>query len=248
MKSTRAVTAVAALVIALAASLAHAQGRPDAAKGSMPVAPGSMSVPTMAPTDAPPGDSVAANGAWAPVLVVTNVEIMRSTRPPDLDIVRVRGLSSTDTWDSPQLVPLTRGPSADGVLELMFIAQAPSEGIRPTNYGALEAIFVVASGHPYKGVRVRGARNSLSVTQMPGYAEAAAPKTDCSSCVGKYFVAKGQQVPAGRAAGDVVLESDLPASVRVIGATQGVEKLDVDPNRLTLLLGVDGRIVSAVWD
>jgi len=106
----------------------------------------------------------------------------------------------------------------------------------------------VASGQPYNGVRVRGARNSLSVAQIPGYAETAAPRTDCSNCVGKYFVAKGQPVPAGRAAGDVVLESDLPAAVRVIGATQGVEKLDIDPNRLTLLLGADGRIVSAVWD
>jgi hypothetical protein len=181
-------------------------------------------------------------------MMVTGVEIMRSARPPELDIVRVRGVSSTDTWDSPQLVPLTHGPSADGMLELMFVAQAPSEGITPTSYGALEAIFVVAPGHPYTGVRVRGARNSLSVARLPGYAEAATPAIDCSGCVGKYFVAKGQQIPAGRSAGDVVMESELPAPVRVLAATDGVAKLDVDPNRLTLLLGADGRIVSAVWD
>lgn len=248
MTSTRVVSIAVALVVALAATLAHAQGRPEAAKGDARPAPGSLSVPTTSPDDAPSDAGVSANGAWAPVLMVTNVEVMRSTRPPALDIVRVRGLSSTDTWDSPQVVPLTRGPSADGMLELMFVAQAPNEGITPTNYGTLEAIFVVASEHPYKGVRVRGARNSLSVTQMPGYAEVAAPKADCRDCIGKYFVAKGQQAPAGRAAGDIVLESDLPAPVRVIGAAQGVEKLDVDPNRLTLLLGTDGRIVSAVWD
>jgi hypothetical protein len=181
-------------------------------------------------------------------MMVTGVEIMRSTRPPELDIIRVRGVSSTDTWDAPQLVPLTRGPSADGVLDLMFIAQAPSQGITPTNFGALEAIFVVAPGHPYTGVRVRGARNTLSVARLPGYAEAAAPTNDCRNCVGKYFVAKGQAIPAGRAAADVVMESDLPGPVRVLAASDGVAKLDVDPNRLTLLLGVDGRIVSAVWD
>lgn len=247
MTSKRVVSVAVALVIALATIHAHAQSRPGSAKGDTPPASGSMSVAAPSPGGAT-GASVSANGAWAPVLMVTNVEIMRSTRPSTLDIVRVSGLSSTDTWDAPQLVPLTRGPSADGVLELMFVARAPTEGITPTRYGILEAIFVVASGHPYKGVRVRGARNSLSVTQLPGYAEVTPPTADCSSCVGKYFVAKGQQSPAGRAASDIVLESDLPSPVRVIGATQGVEKLDVDPNRLTLLLGTDGRIVSAIWD
>jgi hypothetical protein len=248
MTSTRVVSVAAALVVALAATLAHAQARPEGSKGDARQAPGSLSVPTTSPGDAPSDAGVSANGSWAPVLMVTNVEIMRSTRPPVLDIIRVRGISSTDTWDSPQIVPLTHGPSADGVLELMFIAQAPSEGITPTNYGTLEAIFVVGSGHPYKGVRVRGARNSVSVTQLPGYAEVVVPKVDCRDCIGKFFVAKGQPAPAGRAAGDIVLEADLPVPVRVIGATQGVEKLDADPNRLTLLLGTDGRIVSAVWD
>lgn len=248
MKSIRVPSFAVAALLALVASAAAAQPRPDAAKGDPRTPPGSMSVPAPSSGDGAPGTSVATNGAWTPVMMVTGVEIMRSTRPPELDIIRVRGVSSTDTWDAPQLVPLTRGASADGVLDLLFIAQAPSQGITPTNFGALEAIFVVAPGHPYTGVRVRGARNSLAVARLPGYAEAAPPANDCRSCVGKYFVAKGQAAPAGRSAADVVMESDLPGPVRVIAASDGVAKLDVDPNRLTLLLGADGRIVSAVWD
>jgi hypothetical protein len=248
MKSIRVLSIAIAAALALVASAAPAQSRPDGAKGDPRPAPGSMSVPAPSSADGAAEPGVAANGAWTPVMMVTGVEIMRSTRPPELDVIRVRGVSSTDTWDAPQLVPLTRGPSADGVLDLMFIAQAPSQGITPTNFGALEAIFVVAPGHPYTGVRVRGARNSLAVARLPGYAEAPVPANDCRGCVGKYFVAKGQPIPAGRSAGDVVMESDLPAPVRVLAATDGVAKLDVDPNRLTLLLGADGRIVSAVWD
>jgi hypothetical protein len=248
MKSAHVLYVAVAAALALVAFAAPAQPKADNARSDARTAPSSLSVPSPLSSDETAAVGVSANGAWAPVMMVTEVEVMRSARPPELDIIRVHGLSSTDTWDAPQLVPLTRKPSADGVLELLFVAQAPSEGITPTNYGVLEAIFVVEPGHPYKGVRVRGALNSLSVARLPGYAEAAPPKIDCSNCVGKYYVAKGQQIPAGRSAGDVVMESDLPAAVRVMSPTNGVGKLDVDPNRLTLFLGADGRIVSAVWD
>jgi hypothetical protein len=34
----------------------------------------------------------------------------------------------------------------------------------------------------------------------------------------------------------------------VIRASEGLAKLDTDPNRLTLVVGDDGRIVLAVWE
>ena len=45
----------------------------------------------------------------APVFWVSSVEVMRSTHAPQLDVVRVRGLVTTEGWESVELVPLTKG-------------------------------------------------------------------------------------------------------------------------------------------
>lgn len=184
----------------------------------------------------------------SPVLKVTGVEVMRSAHGPALDVVHVWGVSSTDTWDTPEIVPLTHTPSGDGVLELIFVARSSGEAMDPTPFGTLEAVFIIEAGHPYKGIRVRGASNSLLLSKMPGYVEAAAPKQDCTRCVGKYFVAKGAAAPAGAAGSDIVKEEDLGANVRVVKASDGLAKLDMDPNRLTLVVGDNGKIELAVWD
>ena len=46
----------------------------------------------------------------APVFWITSVEVLRSTHAPQLDVVRVRGLVTTEGWESVELVPLTREP------------------------------------------------------------------------------------------------------------------------------------------
>jgi len=222
------------------AGSAFAQGTPSARpdKGAEKAAP-------QYPASAPESDDTSVR---APVLKVIGVEVMRSAHAPALDIVRVWGVSSTDAWEEPELVPLTHTPSGDGVLELLFVARSPAEAMDPTPFGTLDAIFVIDSGHPYKAIRVRGASNSVLLNKMPGYVEAAAPKQDCTKCVGKYFVGKGAASPAGIGSGDLVKEEDLGASVRVIKASEGVAKLDMDPNRLTLVVGDNGKIELAIWD
>jgi hypothetical protein len=112
----------------------------------------------------------------------------------------------------------------------------------------VEAILPVEANHPYKGVRVRSSTNAVALKTLPGYAEAAAPKEDCAKCVGKYFVAKGANPPAGVAADNVVREADLAWPLRVIKPTDGIPSYGFDPNRLTLVLSEDGRIVDAAWD
>jgi hypothetical protein len=194
------------------------------------------------------GDTVAISDAWEPVLQVTGIEVMRSTRPPELDIIRVHGVSATEAWEDPELVPLTHAPAPDGILELLLVAHGPTDAVPPTGFGTMEAIFVIEPGHPYKGIRVRGATNSLTLPRLPGYVEAPAPVQDCMNCIGKYFVAKGTSLPAGAGSGDVVREEDLPSTLRVLKPGDGVAKLDSDPNRLTLVLSGDGRIAIAVWD
>jgi len=182
------------------------------------------------------------------VLWVSSVETMRSTHGPQLDIIRARGVTSTEGWESAELVPFTKGPSSDGTLDLIFVAKAPVEPTPPAGFPGIEAVFTIEPGHPYKGVRVHSATNRITLKAIPGYAEAPPPPDDCSKCVGKYFLAKGESLPAGVTAADSVREEDLPRLLNVIKGNAGIGKLDSDPNHLTLVLGDDGRIVIAVWD
>jgi len=184
----------------------------------------------------------------APVLWVTSVEAMSSTHTPTLDVIRVRGITSTDGWEDAELVPLTKGLPPDGMLDLAFVAKAPADSASPSKSPAIEAVFTLEPGHPFKGVRVHGATNRVTLKAIPGYAEAPPPPRDCTDCVGKYFVAKGEAAPSGVSANEVIHEETLPKILHVVKPTEGIGKLDSDPNRLTLVIADDGRIVIAVWD
>jgi hypothetical protein len=201
-----------------------------------------------APQPPPPASLEDDSPTTAPVFWVTSVEVLRSTHAPQLDVVRVRGLVTTEGWEAVELVPLTKGTPSDGMLDLALIAQAPSEDAPAMTYPEVEAIFTIEPGHPFNGVRVHGAANRVVVKSMPGYAESAAPPKNCTGCVGKLFVPKGQAVPAGRSQETVVHEEDLPAKLRVIRESDGLGSFDSDPNRITLLLNEKGEIILATWN
>lgn len=183
-----------------------------------------------------------------PVTMVTSVEVLRSERAGGLDLVRVRGLVSSSGWGSPHLIPITQGQPVDGILDLIFQGVVPTSPAPLGPFMPFEALLPVDKGHPYKGVRVRSGTNAITLKTLPGYAEIAAPKEDCAKCRGKFFVAKGAQPPAGAAADSVVREADLTWNLRVIKPTDGIPSYAFDPNRLTLVLSEDGRIVDAAWD
>jgi hypothetical protein len=183
-----------------------------------------------------------------PILYISSVEAISSAHGPTLHVIRVRGIASTDGWEAAELVPLTKGTPPDGMLDLAFVAQAPSDSTAPSKSPVIEAIFTLEPGHPFKGVRVHGATNRVTLKSLPGYAEAPPPPDDCTECVGKYFVGKGETPPSGANSGNAVHEENLPKMLHVVKPTDGIGKLDSDPNRLTIVLGEDGRIVIAVWD
>jgi hypothetical protein len=197
------------------------------------------------PPEGPPQQT---EGPPWPVIMVTSVEVLRSTRAGGMDIIRARGLVTSDGWGEPHLLPITQGEPLDGVLDLIFQAHAPMGAAPLGPFMVVEAILPVESGHPYKGVRVRSSSNAVTLKTLPGYAEVAAPKDDCAKCMGKVFVAKGANPPAGAAPDSIVREADLPWPLRVIKPTDGVPNYGFDPNRLTLVLSEDGRIVDAAWD
>jgi hypothetical protein len=212
-----------------------------------PAPAGDYSAPA-APTNAGTESPAADQAISAPVLHITTVEVIRSSHAPALDIVRVRGLASTPGWEEAELVPLTRGVPADGVLELMFVAKAPAEASDAKGFEAVEAIFPLETNHPFKGVNVRSASESLAVLQLPGYSENKGFVEDCSQCVGKYFLARGAAAPAGKPASELVREDQLPVGTRIVRHSEGIASADSNPNRLTLIVAKDGRIKSAVWD
>ena len=243
MQTRDIVTALgAAIVLAGLGSTAAAQ--PAAPGGETAQRTGSppMEVP---PVNGAPDD----RGARSPVLRISSVEIMRSAHAPVMDIIRVRGLASSSGWEEAELVPLTRGVPADGMLHLILVARAPSDAAEATGLEVVEAIFPLETNHPFRGVSVHSASDSLVVTSLPGYTESKTPGLDCGKCVGKTFVAKGANAPVGVTAADVVREEQLPVGlVRVIRPNDGIASADSNPNRLTLIVNKDGKISSAVWE
>ena len=182
-----------------------------------------------------------------PILAVTSLEILHSTHNPDLAVIAARGLTTTDGWQNGTLVPLTSGTPADGVLDLVFVALAPEDASAPGSYGPIQAVLPIPE-MPFKAVRVRSATNTLTLKDLNGYVEAKGPTETCGPCVGKQFVAKGATAPAGVAADDTVHEEDLPANSRILKPTDGIADMRPNPNRLTIVIGEDGRIVDAIWD
>jgi hypothetical protein len=181
-------------------------------------------------------------------MVLTSVEVLRSSREGGMDIIRARGLVTSNAWGEPHLLPITRGEPVDGVLDLIFQANSPPGAMELGPFMTVEAVLPVEPRHPYKGVRVRASSNALTLKTLPGYTEVAPPKEDCAKCLGKFFVAKGATPPDGVPADKIVREADLPWPLRVIKPSDGIPNYAFDPNRLTLVLSEDGRIVDAAWD
>ncbi len=215
------------------------------APGAQVAAPGAQSGPEAAtPETSAETDEIES----FPVMAITSVEILRSAHTPGVDVILVRGLTSADGWTEGTLVPISRGTPVDGVLDLVFVAQAPQDSAATTGYAPIDAMLPLDAGHPYTAVRVRGASNTVMLKTLPGFVEVKPPSEACSPCIGKQFVAKGAAAPAGTPASEIVQEENLPAHVRVVRPTDGIDDMRTNPNRLTLVIGDDGRIVDAVWE
>jgi hypothetical protein len=184
-------------------------------------------------------------GTELPVLYVTNVEILRTSIEPKLDIVRVTGLVSSQGWSGPQLVPTFAGKPLDDVLDLQFIAAMPSQSEKADGFVPIGALFPLEQGHPFKGVRVRASENAIEVKQIPGNKQAQIAVNDCKDCIGKKFVERGQAQPGHQG---VVRQEDLPKVLRWIIPSRGIRGITHNPNRLNLILSDDNTIVEAYWE
>jgi len=216
--------------------------------GLAALAPAALAQPGTAPQAAAPSAENAEAADRFPVFAIISVEVMHTQSKPEIDVVAVRGLTSAEGWSNGELVPLSRGVPPDGVLDLVFVADAPQESAAPGGYTPIHAVLPLSQDHPFKAIRVRGATNSVLLRDLQGYTEVKPPVAPCEKCVGRTFVAKGSAAPAGLTAAQIVREDDLPPHARVIRASDGIADVRRNPDRLTILLGEDGRIVDAAWE
>ena len=236
----RAYAIAAAAQVALV-GLALAQGAaPASSVGAPPgyASGGTQMVEATPSTETTPGSEL-------PVLYVTSVEVMRTTTEPKLDIVRVTGLTGSQGWSAPQLVPTYAGKPLDGVLDLQFIATMPEQTQAAEGFVPIGAVFPLEEGHLFKGVRVRASENAIEVKQIPGVSQAQINVNDCKDCVGKKFAERGQAQPGQQG---VARQEDLPKVLRWIIPSRGIRGITHNPNRLNLILSEDNTIVAAYWE
>ena len=184
-------------------------------------------------------------GTELPVLYVTSVEVMRTSTDPKLDIVRVMGLTGSQGWSAPQLVPTYVGKPLDDILDLQFIATMPEQTQPAEGFVPIGAVFPLEEGHAFKGVRVRASENAIEVKQMPGMNQTQIDVNDCKDCIGKKFVEHGQAQSGQQG---VVRQEDLPKVVRWIVPSRGIRGITHNPNRLNLILSDDNTIIAAFWE
>jgi len=212
-----------------------AAGQPQGYAGGGP--PEQMVEPTES-NETTPGEEL-------PVLYVTSVEVVRTSTEPELDIVRVTGLTGSQGWNAPQLVPTFVGKPLDGILDLQFIATMPDQTQPAEGFVPISAVFPLEEDHLFKGVRVRASENAIEVKQMPGVNQPQINVNDCKDCVGKKFVERGQAQPGQQG---VVRQEDLPKVLRWIVPSRGIRGITHDPNRLNLILSDDNTIIAAYWE
>jgi hypothetical protein len=234
------VFAIAAAMQGSLVGLALAQGNPQSPSAGQPqgaAAAGQMVQATPSSETTP--------GTELPVLYITSVEVVRTSIEPKLDIVRVTGLTGSQGWSSPQLVPTFAGKPLDDILDLQFIATMPQQTQAAEGFVPIGAVFPLEQGHPFKGVRVRASENAIELKQIPGSNQAQITVNDCKDCVGKKFVERGQAQPGQQG---VVRQEDLPKLLRWIIPSRGIRGITHNPNRLNLILGDDNTIVAAFWE
>jgi hypothetical protein len=233
---------IAAMQVSVAGAAFAQGGPPPSGPAGQPPgyaggAPGQTAEPAPSTQSTP--------GTELPVLYVTSVEVMRTSTEPKLDIVRVTGLTGSQGWSAPQLVPTYVGKPLDGVLDLQFIATMPQQTQSAEGFVPISAVFPLEEGNLFKGVRVRASENAIEVKQMPGMNQAQINVNDCKDCIGKKFLERGQAQPGQQG---VVRQEDLPKVLRWIVPSRGIRGITHNPNRLNLILGDDNTIIAAYWE
>ena len=138
------VSFAAALAIGVASAQTPPAGQQAAPNGQAAQQPGGP--PPGGPGYAAPGATQPEGQPW-PIIFVASVELLRSK--DGRDIVLARGLVTSKGWSQPNLIPINEGTPIDGVLDLLFEAQAPSSAAPLGQFMEIDALLPLGHEHPY---------------------------------------------------------------------------------------------------
>jgi enoyl-CoA hydratase/carnithine racemase len=156
-------------------------------------------------------------------------------------VVYARGLASPSESNAAQLIALSDGTPADKMLDLGFVAPMvvnPTETMTP-----VEAVFVFkASAGEVVGARVRAARNVLETTG----ADVRSPDPQPPDVMDLT-----RRLAMRAPDGSVTIEGLSPEQIgaaRIVKVNDPIPQSDVDPNRLTVFVGRDNRVLYVRWN
>jgi hypothetical protein len=173
--------------------------------------------------------------------MVQEVQIVRFGDGSHGGVVYARGLASASESNAAQLISIPDGVPLDKMLDLAFVAPML---VNPTGtMTPVEAMFEFkGSASDVVGARVRAARNVLE-TAGAAVASPDPPPPDLLDLTGRRATlsADGTVEIEGLKASEV-------KNVRLVGIDDPLSQPDVNPNRLTVFVGRDNRILYARWN
>jgi hypothetical protein len=194
--------------------------------------------PSFAQLTAPP----APERQTYPLLMVQEVQIVRFSDGSHGGIVHARGLASPSESNAAQLISIPDGVPVDKMLDLAFVAPML---VNPTGtMTPVEATFEFkGSSNDVIGARVRAARNVLQTTGG-SVVSPDPPPLDLLDLTGR----KATLSPDGKTVEIDGLKSSQIKGARLVEVDDPLSQTDVNPNRLTVFVGRDNRILYARWN
>lgn len=178
----------------------------------------------------------------SPALQVTSVEIIRFQKEADGGVVLVKALTTPGQQAPLSLVPLSRGPTSDNILDLAALAP-----ISVSNYEdklvQQEARFIFAGDiAQIKGVRVRSATNVVESNSSHETIDNRIAEDVTKMLVGKKISRNKMQIMADSVP---VISTD---AARIVKADQPIPDLTVNPARLTIYVSKEEIALYARWN
>jgi hypothetical protein len=173
--------------------------------------------------------------------MVQEVQIVRFGDGSHGGIVYARGLASASESNAAQLVSIPDGVPVDKMLDLAFVAPML---VNPTGtMTPVEATFEFkGSSSDVVGARVRAARNVLQTTGG-SIVSPDPPPPDLLDLTGRKATMSSE--------GTVEIEGLKPSQIkgaRLVRVDDPLSQPDVNPNRLTVFVGRDSRILYGRWN
>jgi hypothetical protein len=191
-------------------------------------------------TSATSSSTSSGNQESSPVLAIESVELIRFPNSTDGGLIFVKGILAPSQTSPGTLVSISDGLPSDQILDLAFVA--PISTKRGGDLARTDARFVFSGGlAAAKGVRVRSATNVIETNDKAGVSLKLIDFQ--KSLLGKAITSDDK--------GNVLVNGDkldIPVPIRIVRSDTPLSESDLNPTRLTVFLGTDGKVVHSKWN